>query len=131
MPEGQALFFPIDHALVFTTPGEPGYPLSEEELRAQSRLNLSQNTTNRYCEIDGRPIENLERYRRQTDLFSLTLPGWEDLPAGSFPAVADGYWILLAPLAVGQHTIHVVTGEPGSDNYVDLLIMLTIVPESE
>jgi len=126
-PEGRALFFPIDAALVFST---PDFPLTEDDLRAQSSLYLGYNT-NRHCEIDGRPIENLERYRRQTPVFPLAWPGRGDVPAGTYPAVADGYWILLAPLPVGSHTIHVITGAPGSDYYIDLLIQLTIVPASE
>ena len=126
-PEGGAVFLPIEYALVFST---PDFPLTEDALRAQASLSLSYNS-NRRCEIDGRPIGNLERYRRQTPVFSFTFGGRGSTPAGTYPAVADGYWILLPTLAAGRHTIHVVTGAPGSDDYSDLSIQLTIVPASE
>jgi hypothetical protein len=127
VPEGAAVFFPIDYALVLST---PDFPLTEAELRARASLYLNYDT-NRYCEIDGRPIQNLERYHRQTDVFSFAFGGRGDVPAGTYPAVADGYWMLLAPLSAGTHTIRVITGAPGSDYHVDLLIELTIVPASE
>lgn len=124
VPDGTAVFFPIDYALVFST---PDFPLGEEALRARAGLYLSYNT-NRHCEIDGRPIGNLTRYRRQTPVFSFTFGGRGNIPAGTYPAVADGYWILLPHLAAGRHTIHVVTEAPGSDYHIDLLIHFTIVP---
>src|SRR5436190_524831 len=74
VPEGQALFFPIHYTFVFST---PDFPVTEDELRARSSLYLSYNT-NRQCEIDGRPIEDLERYRRQTPAFSFPWNGGGD-----------------------------------------------------
>ena len=131
MPEGKALFFPVDFAFWFST---PDFPLTYDQLLAQNSLYLGYNT-NRMCEVDGRPISNLERYRRQTPAFSVTLAGDSDfdaVPGGTYePAAADGYWVLLDSLSVGAHTIRIVTGAPGSDDYIALLIQLTIVPANE
>lgn len=67
------------------------------------------------AEIDGRPVKNLEKYRVQSPLFTFgPLPEnnvlrWLgfDAPAGTTSqSVADGVYLMLAPLSVGKHKIH-------------------------
>jgi hypothetical protein len=64
--------------------------------------------------LDGQPI-SLKGARVQSPLFKTTLV--EDNPfgakAGTFTAFADGYWVLLKPLSIGQHTLN-FKGEIGS-----------------
>ena len=66
--------------------------------------------------VDGVPVSNVRGYRAApAQPFSVTYP--EDsvvgVPAGTyFPQVADGYWLMLAPLTPGQHTIVVHTVAP-------------------
>jgi hypothetical protein len=131
VPEGKALLFPIQFAFGFST---PEFPLTYEVLREHNSTYLGYDT-NRICEVDGRPITDLERYHLQTSAFSVTLAtdsDFDSVPGGTYePAAADGYWVLLDPLPVGTHTIHIVKGAPGSDYYIDLLIQLTIVPATE
>ena len=68
--------------------------------------------------MDGVQIQNLQAYRAHSGLFT-----WGPLPADNVftglgvppadapegttsPAVQDGYYIMLAPLKSGSHTVH-------------------------
>jgi hypothetical protein len=60
------------------------------------------------CTVDGVPLKNLFDYRAESPAFTLpdTLLVDFGLDEGDrFPAVADGYWIMLAPLSRGEHVI--------------------------
>ena len=60
--------------------------------------------------IDGRAVENLARLRTRSGDFSFTVPN-NNILVGSGStwgfSSADGYYILLAPLSAGNHTIHI------------------------
>jgi hypothetical protein len=59
--------------------------------------------------VDGHALQNLSDFRVQSPVFSTTYPEGAvfGLPSGTFtPNVSDGYWIMLAPLSEGKHTIH-------------------------
>ncbi len=59
--------------------------------------------------IDGTKLTGLNQFRVQTKPFDVTLPVdniW-GVRAGPTRAAADGYWLFLKPLSVGNHTIHV------------------------
>lgn len=72
------------------------------------------------CEIDGQPVRTLSAYRTQSSaIYSLTLP--EDnilgLPSGPYhPCVDTGYYVMLAPLSAGDHTIH-FSGANGDNSF--------------
>jgi hypothetical protein len=57
--------------------------------------------------IDGQHLQNLQRYRVQTDPFPIGFAENNEfgVPPGKGKAAADGYWVLLPPLAPGPHTI--------------------------
>jgi hypothetical protein len=57
--------------------------------------------------VDGRQIQQFEKYRVHSRAFNVTFPenaifGAE---AGPSRAVSDGYWIILKPLPIGEHEI--------------------------
>ncbi|WP_152038195.1 hypothetical protein [Paraburkholderia hospita] len=74
--------------------------------------------------VDGTPVTGLQSsstpFPVQSPLFYFTMPerNWfsaegDMTPAGEGFAVSDGYWLMIKPLSVGTHTIHVegaVTG---------------------
>jgi hypothetical protein len=65
------------------------------------------------CEVDGRAVENLGAYRVQSPQFSFTAPDpwvFSPAPSGAGTAVSDGYFVMLAPLSKGAHTIHFTGG---------------------
>lgn len=135
MPTGTALFFPILNAEADDIGGD-GQPLglSVEALRAWANDNMA-SATYMYAEIDGRVVADPARYRVQSPVFALTLPennlyqffGYEQVHAGTYsPAVADGVFLMLAPLPAGKHTI-VFRGEnPGFK--LDIRYDITVTP---
>ena len=79
-------------------------------------------------EIDGATVKNPDDYRVASPVFSAFLP--DDavfgISAGKHePLVADGYWVLLAPLSPGHHTIH-LKGVGASGFTVDVTYYLTM-----
>ncbi|MGE0826167.1 MAG: hypothetical protein AB7G75_17055 [Candidatus Binatia bacterium] len=144
VPVGKAFFFPIINAEDATL--ESG--LTGEDLREFPTFAMSL-VTKIAAEIDGVPVENLYDYRAVSPLFVygplpdnnvLAYFGF-DAPAGSTnagappnntftpSAAADGYYLMLAPLSAGQHTIH-FTGTFGDPvNFtLDITYNLTVVP---
>jgi hypothetical protein len=65
------------------------------------------------CSIDRKPVQKLlQKHRVETPAFELHLPegGFLDdigafPPGDRFPAVADGYWVLVRPLSEGRHVL--------------------------
>ena len=80
------------------------------------------------CTVDGIPLEDLFDQRAESPAFTLpdtVLGGGGD----RFPAVADGFWIMLAPLSVGEHEIHFsmeITEGPFAGNSHDVTYLLTV-----
>jgi len=119
VPVGKALFIPLINSWydnVCVTP-----PLTVDQLRVNADGYVNP-PANLHASIDGRPLSNLESYRAISPVFSYTLPPSPDnliyagfgvsLPGDCWPsltvtpAVADGYYIMLAPLSKGSHTIN-------------------------
>jgi hypothetical protein len=57
--------------------------------------------------LDGRELTGLEQYRVTSDVFNMTIPENNafESPSGTFPAMADGFFVFLEPLAPGEHTL--------------------------
>jgi len=127
VPAGKAIFFPITQ-VVFWAP-EDGE--AEEELRARANASMDGVTTLE-CTVDGVLLENLFDYRAESPAFTIPDTLLIDIgypPGDRFPAVADGYWILLAPLSRGEHEIHfymeITEGEFAGNSH-DVTYHLTI-----
>ncbi len=104
IPAGKFLCFPIQNEMLFGWP-----PIPEAEAWMRFYLGLVLDTAEVACAIDGVPVANLERYRQQSPAVPLVLgennfPGYPPGPHGMM--VDDGYYLILAPLSVGTHTIH-------------------------
>ncbi|MDM7917659.1 MAG: hypothetical protein QUS12_00650 [Methanosarcina sp.] len=109
IPVGKAIFFPI-----FNNEGSEieGYGDNEAALRAYA-TQYDKDITLLEVIVDGKSLKDLNNYRATSDLFDIWLPPnnvW-DIPTGpdgiSSISVSDGYWIMLAPLSKGEHTIHI------------------------
>ena len=76
--------------------------------------------------VDGSEVQDIPGYRVQSPLFSFSAPADNVLfvpgPV-SGQSVSDGYWIFLAPLSTGTHTIH-FEGNPGFP--IDVTYVLTV-----
>lgn len=153
IPAGRKVFFPVINQINVTTcEGEPRTragirPLIAPFIDAAEGL---------LVEVDGVMVKNLNQYRVASPLFCTpldlfgvvtpedlelvcdgveTAPDCSDLPNpgehfGSFegfgPAMSDGYWIMLKPLSVGEHTIYFTA--TNGDFELDVIYYLTVVP---
>ncbi|HEU5016020.1 MAG TPA: hypothetical protein VFT66_26080 [Roseiflexaceae bacterium] len=136
IPSGTALFFPILNAECdnFWPPIDP--PLQVPELRTLCEGQIN-SVSNLLADVDGVSLNNLNNYRVISPVFDVTLPDNNipqffgfDAPAGKYsPLVGDGYYLMLAPLSVGKHTIH-FHGEAG--NFVlDITYHITVAPKGK
>ncbi len=133
-----ALFFPIvnTECSVFEPP--PYHGSDEPELRACAN-EFMDHTSDRFAVIDGVPVSNLDEFRFESPLFEWgPLPENNifqffglDAPEGTTSLAVDaGYYLLLTPMSVGPHTIHIgATFElPGSGS-IDTTYNINVVPE--
>ncbi len=127
IPQGRMLF--IDLAAFVGCPaiGDPSDPAELYAVLAASVDAIEELV----FEVDGRPLRNLADYRVQSPLFELTFPennvfGVE--PGAYYPAAADGYYAMLAPLSVGRHTIHIFTDFGEIFGTSEVTFHLTVAP---
>ena len=109
IPEGKALFFaPINGECSYA---ENPDKKSEEDLRQCAKA-LQDQVKTIIVTIDGVKLENLDKYRIQSPLFTVDLPKSNNfgVEPGPTQAVSDGNWVFLKPLSSGNHTIYSVGG---------------------
>ena len=122
VPHGKALFVPIfnsENDNIGVTP-----PLTADQLRAalNAFFKCCVDPSTFSAEVDGVAIQQLGNYRagQNNPVFSFMLPVKNvypgSPPAGTYsPVVSDGYYLMLAPLSTGTHTIHFVALSGGQD----------------
>jgi hypothetical protein len=113
IPPGKALFFPLIDAECSTIEGNGD---NEAELRSCAEFDVSFVVpSSLFCVIDGRSVNDLSGFAVESPLFTFgPLPDnnvLEDFgvnaPAGSTsPSVSAGYFVMLMPRSVGNHTLH-------------------------
>jgi hypothetical protein len=132
IPPGKALFFPVLNNAWFQFCTDDPLPAdcvqnNYECLREQIRLPADAAVN---CEIDGKSVNNLAAYHVESPAFGLNTTEGSLAAAFGFPVclnapcVDDGYYLMLAPLNPGAHTIH-FTGTNG-DFGVDVTYHLTV-----
>jgi hypothetical protein len=116
VPTGKFILFPIIN-------GEFDYPCPDPNFQPAPGQSLQEFLTEGInalfdqvssveAEVDGVALKHLASYRVTSPLFyftgdpSLTAVFDSCITGSSQPAVSDGYWIMLAPLSAGTHTIH-------------------------
>lgn len=132
IPAGKSIFLDV---LAWESSALEGLGTTLEELQAYSHL-VADDMRNITFEIDGVPVTGLDAYRFQSPgLFGLTLPdnnvfqlmGY-DAPAGYYyPAASEGYYLMLAPLSVGEHTLHWTGDIPMIGHSQDITFHLTVI----
>ena len=106
VPAGKALFFPIvNNIWISTVPTDPQTADAIRPLIAP----VVNDATDLACEIDGVSVKHPENYRTESPLFNVTLPANNifGIDAGTYgPSMDEGFYLMVAPLSVGRHTIH-------------------------
>lgn len=100
VPRNKLLFFPLINYVVTR-------PL-DREVSCQSVMakaaRLTDGATALVLEVDGKRVKNLETYRQPSKCFNIA-----ELSTPKefvFPAAANGYYVMLKPLAPGTHVIN-------------------------
>jgi hypothetical protein len=119
VPRGIALFFPllnIEYDNVgCCVPTAPPFTYNIQEMKQLAAL-TQDNPLELHASVDGAPVP---AYRAQSQVFSysfpatgnvlqflgLTAPGANWPSTTVFPAVSDGFWVMVDPLPPGQHLI--------------------------
>jgi hypothetical protein len=107
IPTGTALFFPLINVECSTLDlPEAG----EEDLSACAALFADFiDPSSLFAEIDGKSISNVEAFRVVSQTFEIgPLPDNNILgatPGAIADAVSDGFYLMLPPLSVGEHTL--------------------------
>ncbi len=142
VPAGKALFFPILNVAAENT-GTEGVT-RENELRVGA-ASLVDQAADLALEVDGTSVGPLAHFRVPSPAFHFRLPehniiqafgvfapaGW-CFPEGElcepYRAVADGFYVMLAPLPPGPHTIHFRGSFPAFGFTLDVTYHLTVEP---
>jgi hypothetical protein len=127
VPLGKAVFFQLLAGECSTLESPPFYGANEPELRVCAET-LADLMTNIACEVDGVALQGLVAYRFQSPVFQIVFPpdNVAGVPGGGTGlSVGDGWYVLLAPLSKGQHTIH-VHGEVPTFFVQDITYHLTV-----
>jgi hypothetical protein len=87
---------------------DPGFADTRSEANALATNTI--NPANLFATIDGVPVGNLASHREESGaLFTLPVVANNDsgFPPGTYTdAYSDGYWLMVAPLSAGPHTLH-------------------------
>jgi hypothetical protein len=132
VPQGKALFFPVinietDNAV----PNPPPTPYKVPELKQQAKATID-TATGLEVTLDGKPVDF---FRVESPVFNYTVPDensiYDFLGAvgpqfeGTIkPAVSDGYWAYIPPLAPGSYVLHFTAANPGFN--LDVTYNLTV-----
>ena len=116
VPTGKALFFPIINIMNDYPCPDPNFQPAPgqtlENFLTQGAHWYIDHVTALAADVDGVALQDLESYRAYSKMFYVTMDPslivWDPCNIGPAPqpAVSEGYWIMLAPLTPGYHTIH-------------------------
>jgi len=114
IPSGKAILVPLTNVLGDNAGLLPEDTMPEEEMRA-TMLTYVQSMRELTLTVDGRQIENLERYSLGPTKYSYVVPAapnayscsFSDVPVEGLvdPAFAGGTFVLLPPPTKGEHTV--------------------------
>ena len=131
IPSGTALFIPILNAEASNLEGL-GATAAEQRANATATADAAVASSQSFS-IDGVAVQNLTAYRAVSPQFAFTAPTpWIfcDI-GGAGKSVGDGYYIMVAPLSPGQHTVHFTGtfdfGSAGSFS-LDVTYNITVQP---
>lgn len=133
IPANKFIFFPVLAVVNDNVQNLPSsVPISE--LYAQL-ASLIAGVTELHASLDGVPVPGLPNHRLISPVFSYTLQfdnvirkitnGAVDVVGTVFPVVADGFYLMLPPLAPGPHVIN-FGGSANSNFTIDITYHITV-----
>jgi hypothetical protein len=140
VPAGKALFIPILNTIYLGFPCDdrnlPGCEIDQALEQANDVAGLlsfitpSMDGATLACEIDGAAVQNLTAGRVDSSaIYSVTL-GADNVfgyPAGPYhPCVDTGYYLMLAPLSAGSHTIHFAAANADNSFSLNVTYHMTV-----
>jgi hypothetical protein len=127
IPAGTALLLPLLDASCTTVEPPPFFGRDQAGLRACTEA-LFAPRAELTAVIDGVAIPDLERYRVQSEPFTVALPADNvlELEPAVLAGVIDGYWLLLAPLPPGAHELRFGGGLPEFGFSTEVTYHLTV-----
>jgi len=112
VPAGKAFFFPILNSWCDNVDVTPAKTFKELQECAATFID---GVSELHVSIDGKELNNLFRYRVKSPPFCDWFPSADNVYETQFgssftgwtcPVASDGFWLMLAPLAKGNHTIN-------------------------
>jgi hypothetical protein len=149
IPANKYIFFPVENAWVDNVGNGCAAPtttpcagrLTIDQLFAQLASLFT--VTALHASIDGKIVADLFEHRETAPAFGYSAQTTDNLAeavfgyAGAdgvgtvFPAVADGYYLMLTPLPVGQHSINFGGTASGGNLNVTYNVTVTAKPSQE
>jgi hypothetical protein len=141
LPSGKALYFPVfngeDSVLEESVAENPGNETYQQIATMRSYEDVSMSPSKVSLWVDGAPIPHLQDgFRVQSTAFGFTLPtdnllkavygNPNFLPGTYFPAVDDGWYVMLSPLPAGPHKIHFSGYNPVYNFTLDITYHLNV-----
>ena len=139
LPADVNVFFPVANLVAFDTPnacGQDSTPIPASIYRDLA-ASFIDGVAELSVTLDDQPIKGIHRTVSkvfavalpQDNLFAAACAPFGGLPAGVYsPAVDDGYYVLLNPLAAGSHTLTIHAAHPSQGFLLDITYHLTVVP---
>jgi hypothetical protein len=127
LPSGTALLIPVINSFYCALAEDPPEQQTEAYVRSQVAF-VKDTASGLSLTVDGRPVRRLTY--EESEIFTIVLPADNifGLPAGTVarPCADAGYYALVPPLSVGEHTIR-IQGTLGTF-IVDVTYHMTVVP---
>ena len=134
VPVGTALFFPVINAECSVLEPDPFHGDDEAELRACANGHID-NTSGLLAVIDGVSVNNLGDNRVESPLFEFGPLPPDNLfgaPTGTTSLAVDaGVYLLLEPLPVGTHVVHVKGTFDLLGSSIDTTFNITVVSKKK
>jgi hypothetical protein len=122
VPRGKYLFFPIINYVVMPTTRTAACAECCPSF-IQTAKEITDQPSNLVLELDGRRLEGLDSHRQVTkecfDMGALAQPKVQ-----MFPSAANGYYVMLRPLAPGKHTLNFGGMLPGMSQAVTYTLLV-------
>lgn len=133
---GTPLFVPIINTECSVLEPDPYHGDDEASLRACANGHID-HTSGLSAKLNGKKVQDLEDYRVESPLFTFgPLPENNlfaffgmDVPAGTTSDAVDaGYYLLLAPLPVGEHKLRIRATFDEFGTFIDTTYNITVQP---